>query len=77
MIKSISVNLTGPLCNCKEQNLTCSISPSQGLDIECQTCKVSANVPYSKLTADYNLDKPYPKDEVPEGDLVVRKEDQE
>ena len=64
MFKWITVHLTGPICNCEEQNLSWSISDDKDnqpqLSIECLTCKTVLTVPNEKFTACVDLDKPYP-----------------
>lgn len=65
MFKEIEIKLTGPICDCAEQNISWHIINGPGLGLKCKTCETELRVPNSKFMARFNLDKPYPgkKDE--------------
>lgn len=64
MFKRIDINLTGPICNCVEQNLSWNpyvdLENKFGLKIWCKTCNTVLTIPNSKFTASMKLDTPYP-----------------
>lgn len=66
MFKQICIELVGPICNCKKQNLAWSllwgnISSVTFLSIFCKTCGTQLTVPPDQLFAYFKLDKPYPE----------------
>lgn len=71
MFKTFGINLTGPICNCKEQNLYPGIDWKNGFDgqiqpdspsfkIICRTCDSILAIPLSKMLINISLDVPYP-----------------
>lgn len=63
MFKSVSINLTGPICGCDVQKLgwyCFNDGPGHGLTIQCETCKTSLRVPQSGFIAHFKLDTSYP-----------------
>ena len=70
MFKKLSIRLSGPICQCKAQDLTWGmISP--GIYIKCNSCNTVLNVGEKSLIASFDLDKPYPKGTVKKPELTV------
>ncbi|MAG11977.1 MAG: hypothetical protein CMI52_04205 [Parcubacteria group bacterium] len=66
MFKGIRINLTGPICTCKKENLDWSINQTKNkinLIIECNTCKTRLFTPHEKFFAVFKLETPYPESE--------------
>lgn len=59
MIKSLTINLTGPICLCDEQSLAWSW-PREEFRISCETCKAAVTLPRDRVRAGFNLDRKYP-----------------
>lgn len=63
MFKDLNINLTGPICQCKEQDLYWNIEMNNGsprIVIYCKTCSGMLVVSNQQLKAHFVLDKPYP-----------------
>lgn len=64
MFKGITIKLSEPICSCDEQSLQWGIATDSdgncGLYILCKHCKTKLEVPHSKFTASWSLDKSYP-----------------
>jgi len=61
MFKGISINLSGPICQCQKDNLEWSTIWGGGLVIQCGTCKIQLVVPHEKFVACFRFDTPYPQ----------------
>ena len=77
MFKRITIELKGPICNCKKYNLGWQIlghndSSDRTLIIHCLSCKVQLIVPPASFVGSFILDQAYP-----ECVLVHAKEDDE
>ena len=64
MFHKIEIKLSGPICNCDEENLAWGIVRDKNghsmLYIQCEECKTELLVPRKKFVASVQLDKPYP-----------------
>lgn len=83
MFKGCNIKLSGPICNCPEEDLGWHIRHEDGnrhgLSIICRACKTELRIPYAKMTACFVLESPYPgvkKQEVAPGLKLVRPEDE-
>lgn len=75
MFKSITFNLSEPLCTCDEQNLTWCFDfniNTQPLVLSCKTCDAKLYLPYKILRAGFKFEKPYPGVEKKEETLKSR-----
>ena len=59
MFKDITINLSGPICKCDEENLAWFLSLDR-MYISCNNCKIELCIPINKMYHSFNLDKPYP-----------------
>ncbi len=66
MLTHITINLSEPICNCKEEKLAWQVDyplndNKLGLIIFCETCKTHLVVPvHHNLKADFKFKIPYP-----------------
>ena len=64
MFINVTINLTGPICNCDEQNIEWSLPTDNvghtTMSLTCKTCFTKLIVSHSKLVANFNLGKDYP-----------------
>lgn len=77
MFKRISIELTEPICTCKQQSLGWSVDSQpegSGLCITCKECKTSLKIPYTKLLGQFAFDKPYPEGIKPKNEEEAKKE---
>jgi len=65
MFKRIEIRLTGPICDCEEENLSWAPSSTVGLIIKCKTCQTILNIPHEKFVGRFIFDKSYPGKQVP------------
>jgi hypothetical protein len=67
MFKNITINLDGPICRCKDMNLTFGITVDMDYScrfiVQCKDCRVTISVPYNALKGNFKLDKPYNGDD--------------
>lgn len=61
MFKRIDIQLTGPICSCKQQKIEWSISLNRRLSLECLICGVALFIPYDAIGASITFDTPYPQ----------------
>lgn len=67
MFEDVTINLSGPTCNCEQQDLGWNIwsdGDEPGLQINCHICKTKVLVPFKKFVAWFTLKTPYPKEEI-------------
>lgn len=76
MFKDITINLTGPICSCREQALSWWPDKDEKgrptLVLKCKTCATKLIVSNEKFIAGWSLDTPYPgkkKEEPPKPKL--------
>ncbi|MBI4160440.1 MAG: hypothetical protein HY506_00855 [Candidatus Yanofskybacteria bacterium] len=61
MFKRIVIQLKGPICRCKRENLAWK-TLEETLIIFCRTCKTEVKVGYEQFIAAFQFDQPYPED---------------
>ena len=73
MFKSITINLTGPICKCEYQDLAWAIILSEilpsghcvyNLYVFCNICKNGLEIPSQDFIGNFRLQIPYPKSKV-------------
>ncbi len=72
MFKSITLNLTGPICKCKVKNIRLEIDTD--LQLECKSCGVTYIIPSKSITWSLKLDTPYPAESNQDNALSIKKE---
>ena len=77
MFKNVTINLTGPICNCETYNLTWSIWMDEknrpGLAIICKSCKTKLFVQNEKFLGYLILEKGYPGDPAVNNEVTKEK----
>jgi hypothetical protein len=64
MFKKIVIEMTGPICGCRESDLSWSPQgPLKGLVIKCRTCETVLEVAHAKFLGSFKFDTPYPDGE--------------
>src|SRR3990167_10739807 len=58
--RRIEIQITAPICSCREGNLRWGVTVEGGMFISCKTCGVQIKIPQDKFVASFKLDKPYP-----------------
>lgn len=65
MFQRIAIELTGPICSCRKQNLgwTPYIDNDRrfGLVVNCGTCGTELRIPNGQFKAYFDLDEEYPE----------------
>jgi hypothetical protein len=64
MFKRIMIELTEPICNCDERDISWGIHYDHcmraGLSFSCKTCDTKLLVPHDRFVAGFKLDRDYP-----------------
>ena len=60
MFKHMTINLTGPICKCKQQDVRLQITASY-IKLICHTCRIELMIPVEVLNWKLALDKEYPE----------------
>lgn len=77
MFKRLVIEMSDPICNCDEQNLSwipSSDSKGANLIIKCKSCSTQLIVSHEKYVAGWSFERPYPgkkKEEKPKPKLDV------
>lgn len=59
MFKKISINLSGPICRCYEENLIWVIGHDE-MHVRCNICNIKIVIPFKAADYIFTLDAPYP-----------------
>lgn len=67
MLKDITINLTGPICNCESFDLGWGIMTEgrgerANFKVVCHSCKTMLTIPVQQLIATFTMEQSYPKE---------------
>lgn len=63
VFKQVTLELTGPICQCEKKNLSWALPNGNSLKLTCNTCDTQLLVPHKQFTAAFKFDEMYPEDE--------------
>lgn len=70
MFKKITIELAGPICSCKTQDLSWGVGQDRKnrsvMSVWCNRCETKINVGHTAFVASFTLDKAYPEGPVNE-----------